>query len=101
VVDAIGGGRKAARSIDLFLKGKPVEAQPRQLLNKHIAESIFKSVEGVTQKKRAAMPELPVAERVHTFEEVDLVLPEANALQESNRCLSCCRLCYNMDTQNE
>jgi RnfABCDGE-type electron transport complex B subunit len=101
VVDAIGGGRKAARSIDLFLKGKPVEAQPRQLLNKHIAESIFKSVEGVTQKKRAKMPELPVAERVHTFEEVDLVLPEANALQESNRCLSCCRLCYNMDAQNE
>jgi hypothetical protein len=100
VVDAIGGGRKAARSIDLFLKGKPVEAQPKQLLNKHIPESIFTSVGGVTQKKRAEMPEMPVAERIHTFEEVDLVLSEASALEESKRCLSCCRLCYNMDVQN-
>ncbi len=97
VVDAIGGGRKAARSIDLFLRGKPVEPQPRQLVNKYIPESIFQSVEGVTQKKRAKMPELPVAERIHTFEEVDLVLSEPDALQESQRCLSCCRLCYNMD----
>jgi NADPH-dependent glutamate synthase beta subunit-like oxidoreductase len=43
------------------------------------------------------MPELPVAERIHTFEEVDLVISEENAQNEANRCLSCCRLCYNMD----
>jgi hypothetical protein len=43
------------------------------------------------------MPELPVAERIKTFEEADLVLSEADALAESRRCLSCCRLCYNPD----
>ncbi|MBC2715809.1 MAG: FAD-dependent oxidoreductase [Desulfobacteraceae bacterium] len=97
VVDAIGGGRKAARSIDQFLKGKPVVPQPNALLNKHIPGTIFESVEGVIQKKRTEMPELPVAQRIHTLDEVDLVISEADALYESNRCLSCCRLCYNAD----
>lgn len=97
VVTAIGGGRKAARSIDLFLNGKPVVPQPKALLNNHIPESIFESVAGVNKKHRIEMPELPVSERIHTFEETDLVISEPDALYESSRCLSCCRLCYNKD----
>ncbi len=98
VVDAIGGGRKAARSIDLFVSGKPVVSQPRVLLNKHIPGTIFESVEGVVHKKRTEMPELEVAERINNLNEVDLVISEADALYESSRCLSCCRLCYNADS---
>jgi formate dehydrogenase beta subunit len=99
VVDAIGGGRRAARAIDLFLKGKPVTAQPRALLSKrHIPESLFVSVSGVGASTRAPMPELPVQERTHSFVEADLVLPEPNALAESCRCLECCRLCYDPDS---
>jgi NADPH-dependent glutamate synthase beta subunit-like oxidoreductase len=102
VVDAIGGGRRAARGIDLFLKGKPVVAQPGALLSKrHIPESIFSSVEGVGKTRRAPMPELPVQERIRSFVEADLVLPEADALAEANRCLDCCRLCYNPDKIKE
>ncbi len=97
VVDAIGGGRKAARSLDLFLRGKPVVPQPMMLMNKPIPETVFESVAGIEARQRAVMPELAVADRIHTFEEVDLVLSEADALQESRRCLSCCRLCYNPD----
>ncbi|MDZ7830865.1 MAG: RnfABCDGE type electron transport complex subunit B [Desulfobacterales bacterium] len=99
VVDAIGGGRKAARSIDLFLRGKPVAPQPKAILNKHIQETLFDSVPGVEKSKRVEMQELPVAERIKTFEEVDLVISEANALSEAGRCLNCCRLCYNPDHQ--
>lgn len=98
VVDAIGGGRKAARSIDQFLRGKPVVPQPRALLNKHIPGTIFESVEGVGQRKRTEMPELPVAERINNLKEVDLVISEADALYESGRCLNCCRLCYNPES---
>lgn len=98
VVDAIGGGRKAARSIDQFLRGKPVLPQPRALLNKHIPGTIFESVYGVSHTKRTPMPELPVAQRIHNLKEVDLVISEADALYESGRCLSCCRLCYNTDS---
>lgn len=98
VVDAIGGGRKAARSIDQFLNGEPVLSQPKVLLNKHIPGTIFESVDGIVSKKRTEMPELPVANRIHNLDEVDLVISEADALYESNRCLSCCRLCYNKDS---
>ncbi len=98
VVDAIGGGRKAARSIDLFLSGKPVVAQPEFLLNKHIPGTIFESVDGIVRKKRTEMPELPVAARINNLNEVDLVITETDALYESDRCLNCCRICYNADS---
>ena len=97
VVEAIGGGRRAARSIHQFLSGEEVTAVPKSLRKKHIPESIFKSVEGIVPSPRAKMPELPVEERIKSFAEADLVLSEETALAESNRCLSCCRLCYNKD----
>ncbi|MCG8532300.1 MAG: FAD-dependent oxidoreductase [Desulfovibrionales bacterium] len=99
VVDAIGSGRRAARSIDLFLKGEPVEAVQDSLRGKHIEKSIFKTVDGVKTTSRAKMPELPVSERLDSFIEVDLVLSEEDAQKEANRCMNCCRLCYNPDTE--
>ena len=97
VVDAIGAGRRAARSIDLFLKGEKVAPVKKSLQGKKIEESVFTTVPGVTPIKRAEMPELPVSERIDSMVEVDLVLPEDLALTEANRCLSCCRTCYNPD----
>ncbi|MCG8688199.1 MAG: FAD-dependent oxidoreductase, partial [Desulfobacterales bacterium] len=98
VVDAIGGGRRAARSIDLFLKGEPVEPPVDSLQNKRIHESLFDSVEGIRQIPRAKMPELHVDQRLDSMVEVDLVLPEDEAHREADRCLNCCRICYNPDT---
>ena len=43
------------------------------------------------------MEELPADERIESFAEVDQVLTEEQALKESERCLSCCITCYNMD----
>ena len=97
VVEAIGGGRRAARSIDLFLKGKPVEPVKDSLQQKRIHESIFTKVDGIKKRPRAKMPELPVDKRLDSFVEVDLVLPEDKAHQEAERCLNCCRICYNPD----
>ncbi|MEZ4604937.1 MAG: hypothetical protein R2861_16505 [Desulfobacterales bacterium] len=93
---AIGGGSSAARSIDQFLRGKPATPQPNALLNKHIP-TIFDSVDGNLSEEADPMPELPVAQRINNLNEVDLVISEADALYESGRCLSCCRLCYNAD----
>jgi hypothetical protein len=47
------------------------------------------------------MPELSVEERIDNFREVDQTLPEDEALREANRCLSCCRLCYNPDLEKD
>ncbi|MBW1616121.1 MAG: FAD-dependent oxidoreductase [Deltaproteobacteria bacterium] len=106
VVDAIGGGRRAARSIHLYLateaeeENKPNKIEPVEnaLYKKHIPESIFETLEGVVTKPRVEMPELPVEERIKTMDEVDLVISEKEALGEADRCLDCCRLCYNKET---
>jgi len=97
VVEAIGGGRRAARSIDLYLSGKPVTPPVNDLFKTHIPGSIFESVEGVTKKKRIEMPELDVATRIKSFDEVDQVISEDDAKKEADRCLFCCTTCYNRD----
>jgi formate dehydrogenase beta subunit len=97
VVTAIGGGRRAARSIHQFVTGQPVSANPKELAKDLIAETIFDQVPGIVKTRRAPMPELPIEERIHSFVEVDQVLTEEAARGESNRCLYCCLTCYNPD----
>lgn len=97
VVEAIGGARRAVRSIHQYLSGEPVEAPANVLFKEHIPQSLWDHVPGLKKTKRCKMPELPVEERIKTFEEVDLVIDEETAHRESERCLNCCRLCYNPD----
>jgi formate dehydrogenase (NADP+) beta subunit len=97
VVDAIGSGRRAARSIHQYITGEEIQGSPKSLRKRHIAESLFKTVPGVVASKRTPMPELEVADRIDSMVEVDLVISEADAKHESNRCLNCCRLCYDKD----
>jgi NADPH-dependent glutamate synthase beta subunit-like oxidoreductase len=97
VVSAIGGGRRAARSIHQYVMGQPVSANPKELNKDLIAETIFDQVPGVIKSQRTPMPELPVKDRMDSFIEVDQVLTEAAAHGESNRCLHCCLTCYDPD----
>ena len=97
VVEAIGGGRRAARSIHQYVMDQKVSASPNELGQELIAETLFDQVEGLVKSQRAPMPELPVTERVSSFVEVDQVLTEEAALGESKRCLFCCLTCYNKD----
>jgi len=97
VVEAIGGGRRAARSIHMFLSGQTILAPPKTLFQKHIPKSFFTSIDGSNIKKseKTKMPELPVDKRIKSFIEADLVISEKDALYESNRCLNCCVTCFN------
>jgi len=97
VVTAIGGGRRAARSIHQYVMGQPVNADPKELNKDLIAETLFDQVPGVVKSQRAPMPELPVKDRMDSFIEVDRVLTEEAAHGESSRCLFCCLTCYNPD----
>jgi NADPH-dependent glutamate synthase beta subunit-like oxidoreductase len=97
VVSAIGGGRRAARSIHQYVMGQEVNANPKELNKDLISETIFDQVPGVIKSRRAPMPELPINDRMDSFIEVDQVLTEEAALGESNRCLYCCLTCYNPD----
>ena len=100
VVEAIGGGRRAARSIHQYLTGEEIKSSPKSLRKKHIPESLFKTVPGVEKKERTPMPELEVAERIDSMIEVDQVISEKDAARESRRCLACCRICYNPDIKS-
>ncbi|MGD9248889.1 MAG: FAD-dependent oxidoreductase [Desulfobacteraceae bacterium] len=100
VVDAIGAGRRAARSIHQYITGEQIKGSAKSLRKKHIAESLFETVPGVEKKRRTPMPELEVDERIHSMVEVDQVISEEDAAYESNRCLDCCRLCYNPDAKS-
>jgi len=97
VVSAIGGGRRAARSIHMYLTGQDVTPPAMTLFKNNIPVSIFKSVPGLTKLSRTKMPELPVDERIKSFVEADLVISEEDARHESNRCLQCCLICYDRD----
>ncbi len=97
VVEGIGGGRRAARSIHQYLNNQPIVPVPNSLFKTHIPGTIFDAVPGIRKSKRTPMPELPVDERIKSFVETDLVISEEDAKNESARCLSCCRLCYNKD----
>jgi NADPH-dependent glutamate synthase beta subunit-like oxidoreductase len=101
VVDAIGGGRRAARSIHQYVMEQEVRADPGELQKNLIGETIFEYVEGIIKSKRAPMPELPIAERIKSFIESDQVLSEESALGESMRCLFCCLTCYNPDQTSD
>jgi NADPH-dependent glutamate synthase beta subunit-like oxidoreductase len=98
VVEAIGGGRRAARSIHQFLMGEAVHDEPGELARKLIPGTIFDQVAGIERKPRCAMVELPVSERIHSFVEVDQVLTEEAAQEESRRCLFCGSTCYTVET---
>jgi NADPH-dependent glutamate synthase beta subunit-like oxidoreductase len=98
VVEAIGGGRRAARSIHQFVMGEKVSVEPGELAKKLIPETIFDQVVGIERRPRCGMVELPVSERIRSFVEVDQVLTEAAAQSESGRCLFCGRTCYTVES---
>ena len=101
VVTAIGGGRRAARSIHQYVMNEEVKASPRELDKALIPESDLDHVIGIVKKPRSPMEELPPDERIQSFVEVDQVLTEEQALEESRRCLSCGITCYSMDVESE
>ena len=72
---------------------------PENSQKKRIPESEITDLVGVEKKGRPPMPELPVEERVQTFDESELTLTEEEALKESNRCLQCGISCYWQDGQ--
>jgi heterodisulfide reductase subunit A2 len=89
VIDAIAAGKKAARSIDCFLKGQPLPAEsderkPAKLSDEEV--SVLKGRFG--DEKRVAMNEAPVEERVKDFREVAFPYTPEEAKREAMRCLA-------------
>jgi NADPH-dependent glutamate synthase beta subunit-like oxidoreductase len=86
VADAIGAGRKAANSIDRYLKGETVSVAEEEKSVVTYEELSLISIESVP---RAEASKLPAAERVKGFAEVESGLTPEAATSEAKRCLNC------------
>ena len=91
VVEAIGGGRRAAEAIDRFLKGQPVTAKRPFLFSKgaKLPEVDQSNFDDRPKLARALMPMIEPPERKGNFKEVELGLSQEQARAEALRCLSC------------
>jgi formate dehydrogenase major subunit len=94
-VRAVAAGRIAAVSIDQYLRGEPVVGEPSQAavtmtpMDDAERAQIFRDIE---KAARVRQPEIDMARRRSTFEEVETGLAAADAEREARRCMSCgCR----------
>ncbi|MGI9133449.1 MAG: NAD(P)-binding protein, partial [Rhodoferax sp.] len=101
VTVAVGHGKKAARNIDAWLRGTP-----RDLAPKHASAS-FERLNPwyYSDAPKTVRPQLEIARRTSSFDEVQGGLTEDNALFEARRCLSCgncfeCDNCYGVCPDN-
>ena len=101
VTIAVGHGKKAARNIDAWLRSETVSP-----VAKHAAAS-FDRINSwyYSDAPKTVRPQLEIARRTSSFDEVQGGLTESNALFEARRCLSCgncfeCDNCYGVCPDN-
>jgi NADPH-dependent glutamate synthase beta subunit-like oxidoreductase len=92
VTVAVGHGKKAARCIDLWLRS----AEDGRGERHELASFERLNTWYYTDAPRTMQPQLELARRRSTFEEVVGGLDESNALFEARRCLSCGN-CFSCD----
>jgi len=92
-VEAIGAGRRAARSIHRYLSGQDVAA-PEHAITQQSSLPTVDELHGVGASERVAMPELSVEQRALNFTEVEQGLSKEMAQGEAGRCLRCGLICY-------
>jgi 2-oxoacid:acceptor oxidoreductase delta subunit (pyruvate/2-ketoisovalerate family) len=101
VTVAVGHGKKAARHIDAWLNGRAAGAAPKH------PGATFERLNPwyYSDAPKTLRPQLDLARRTSSFDEVQGGLTEANALFEARRCLSCgncfeCDNCYGVCPDN-
>lgn len=101
VTVAVGHGRKAARHIDAWLRGVTRAPEPKH------APATWEGLNPwyYSDAPKTLRPQLDLARRASSFDEVQGGLTEDNALFEARRCLSCgncfeCDNCYGVCPDN-
>jgi len=88
IVEAVATANKAARAIDRYLRGEPLQ-EPATIMDRPEGVEKPEMSEEDGARPRQSVPMRPVAERVCDFDEVEAVFPREIALLEARRCLAC------------
>lgn len=89
VIEAIGGGKRAAESIDRYLSGIPQPNMPPVPVRRKRVEWLEVPASTKMTLKRPEMPLLNIDRRRTTFQQVELGYPENAVREEARRCLRC------------
>ncbi len=93
VVDSCGNARRAAKSIDQFLRGEKPSLSSDEKMDKVMKKlGVYNKNENVKRKggwERVPMPEVDIGERVSTFVEVQEGFTPEMARGEASRCMRC------------
>lgn len=95
VIEAIGGGKRAAEAIDRYLLGIPQPQMPPVPVRRRREPCIEVPASTKTVLKRPGMDMLNMDRRRTTFQQVELGYTENMVREEARRCLRCdiCRRC--------
>jgi NADPH-dependent glutamate synthase beta subunit-like oxidoreductase/coenzyme F420-reducing hydrogenase delta subunit len=87
-VEAISAGKRAAISIDLYVRGKPVPTTeaPKAHETASLPQRLIDRTKTFARSRKAS---ISVDQRLKGFDEVDLVFSEEAATKEALRCLHC------------
>jgi NADPH-dependent glutamate synthase beta subunit-like oxidoreductase/ferredoxin len=89
VIEAIGGGKRAAESIHRYLSGMPQPEMPSVPSRRGRIEWLEVPASTKMTLKRPDMPLLNIDRRRTTFQQVELGYSENMAREEARRCLRC------------
>jgi NADPH-dependent glutamate synthase beta subunit-like oxidoreductase len=85
VIDAIASAKRAAVSIDRYLRGENLRAG-RDETRTRVG---FPPQAGIEKRARQIAPELPPEQRKDNFKEIKAGLSEDEAIREAQRCMTC------------
>jgi heterodisulfide reductase subunit A len=98
VIEAIAAGKKAARSIDSYLKRETLAIEEGKAPERIGETEIAELKKRFPAQKRVEMPKLTPAKRIKAFKEIEQGYTIDQAQREAGRCLACggcaeCREC--------
>jgi NADPH-dependent glutamate synthase beta subunit-like oxidoreductase len=89
VIEAIGGGKRAAEAIHRYLAGIPQPQMPPVPVRRGRIDYLRVPASTKMTMKRPEMPLLNIDRRRTTFQQVELGYSENQAREEARRCLRC------------
>jgi NADPH-dependent glutamate synthase beta subunit-like oxidoreductase len=89
VVEAMSSGRKAAVSIDRYVRGQDVTSEQIRKEQKLLTGEL--DLARARRYPRAVMPQIDITRRKNSFEVIHTGYDAATARQEADRCLRCAK----------